>query len=397
MSLNKVSINTNGRPRHVRFMVGLLFITVFGVAFGVWSIRSKPLSERIRTVLSSCQQSSSTRYVTCIKRSAWLRTLILAFGVDEVMKALSAVYEKEPAIAFNDVASCHEVAHAVGEVAVELTRDVGGTIARCTAHCRYGCVHGALAKGVAIERGNISALSDVCTRIPYAAIGITKEEACWHGVGHGFADYTGRNLPQALTLCEILPNEAAHADCGRGVFMEVVDFASESELDLIFQSEGTICGKLPVPFQERCYSHAAQFAFMTSRSIEQAVSVCKGAPQAFRQECTLFIGYALHRTYRDKPDRIIQACSATTEPTWCLAGVIHESVLTDPEALVAFRLCSMLPDDQKSVCFATLGGKIEESRGRLQRHTLCNTVPSEYRKDCSGNGNDTVGLNTGKR
>jgi hypothetical protein len=235
-----------------------------------------------------------------------------------------------------------------------------------------------------MKRGNVRTLSDVCASVPYAPIGITTQEACWHGVGHGFADYTGRDLPQALTLCGMLPDNGAQSDCGRGVFMEVVDFASTSELDTLFQSGGAICSSLPVPYQQRCYSHAAQYIFESGQSVEHAVSVCTHAPETYREECTLFIGYAVYRAYRDDPEKIIRVCSATTEPTWCLAGVIHESVLTDPEASVAFRLCSMLPDDQKSVCFATLGGKIEESRGLLQRRTLCATLIPEYQKYCVG-------------
>lgn len=162
------------------------------------------------------------------KKQCWAAAIEAAIGKNNISEALdlvAQVYEKNPS--FSE--TCHGLIHQIGQKAYALfiqnkPFDLNGK----TAYCSYGFYHGFMEALVGAKR-DVSQARDFCAFVgrKLAAISPDAKYACYHGIGHGWADVHDARLfgneraiaAPAVALCKKVAVEKEQLlRCATGVF-----------------------------------------------------------------------------------------------------------------------------------------------------------------------------------
>ena len=120
----------------------------------------------------------------------------------------------------DNIDDCHLIAHFIGEeVLNKHSADLGKALAECSMDCNQGCVHGAVQTYISekSDTDNITAdLISVCDTVSYDN---RLRRQCIHGVGHGLL--TGGLMPiaEAIESCHRFKGREISI-CLGGTFME---------------------------------------------------------------------------------------------------------------------------------------------------------------------------------
>ncbi|WP_428117766.1 cupredoxin domain-containing protein [Candidatus Poriferisodalis sp.] len=109
---------------------------------------------------------------------------------------------------------CHDMAHQAGRVSYQL---FGAAAFAITPHeCDSGAIHGVL-EALFAERGTAHLEADM--RTVCRGMNWYRANDCYHGVGHGIMAWSGYELHESLSICDVL-DEQDREPCYAGVFME---------------------------------------------------------------------------------------------------------------------------------------------------------------------------------
>ena len=128
----------------------------------------------------------------------------------------------------------HMYAHGIGISALRAPEDVARVFASCTPGYQSGCYHGVIQSYfLAVQRGGgavtTETLDALCADYRGSADRTALHFQCVHGLGHGLAILHGRDLPRALTSCDLLSRPEEREHCYGGAFMENIVAATHPE------------------------------------------------------------------------------------------------------------------------------------------------------------------------
>lgn len=211
--------------------------------------------------------------------------------------------------------ACHDIMHAVGVLAGELTFPEYGPDS-----CQYGYLHGVLqARAKAGGRHFVSSASAWCAGIVHNDARFDSE--CLHGIGHGVAISTRGDLAASLRLCATLEYPRSEP-CANGVMMENV--AIDRQDGPFFMSDADESGQ-------------AGELKLTTGEIEV---LCPEAPKATRLPCYRLVWSLLYERYGDDVERAIKVCErASDEPERraCWLGFSTYAIeLTEARSLISW-------------------------------------------------------------
>ena len=347
-----------------------------------------PATVAARAIAAECTSNASREpcYARALAALAGHTNLEQAFAT---LTALQAIDDRARV--------CHFVAHAIGQAEVEKDpRQWQELINRCPDACAWGCMHGVFE---AYRNTLPNGLAPEMVRTACA----NARGDCTHILGHLLLVDAGGDIPKALRLCELLPQENRQRyPCVTGVFMEAHTAQSLAphgfvnpealerperlrELEALCRSYG---GELGVA----CWQEIVWAAVPKLADDPGAVfDFCRRHPDAEAQKrCTQqgIIVLTGSPTFANDPEKSNRICGALppdapVDRTLCLVtvvGTITLAVPDDAEHLAAY--CAGVEVPFQRPCFRALWGMLS----RLNRFS-----PERAQAVCAPIGLDVRG------
>jgi len=307
----------------------------------------------------------------------------------------------------------HQLAHALGRMAVAANGGDASVIRQCRPDFASGCFHGVVEASVqARGRVDMAELEGMC-------LGAGAEDRpgaiheCMHGLGHGVLGATGFDLQGALHDCDGLTSGFA-SWCYSGAFMEAINFATgESKLggagghaDHAGMDHGapaghaagpghqfgidpkdpySPCDRFADPYAAECWVFQG-FVILRARGFDpaQALKICDQAPRQRVVPCYESIGLQLTGLFQRGDAWVIEQCGYGRPELapHCGAGAARALVQMDWSGGQAARFCAAVPAAWKDACYRTAGGTLIAFASRAERATLCAVVEPAYVEPC---------------
>ncbi len=287
---------------------------------------------------------------------------------------------------------CHQEAHQVGRAAFEL---FGSTVFKHSYfNCHSGFIHGAM-ESFLKQKGNQSLEQDIvalCNKLP---TNFSNFE-CLHGIGHGVMAYVNYDMPEALKTCKNLANGFARSSCYGGVFMENI---------LVSEGKGVTPGHtthwvnsdphFPCngvdqdgAIQYECYMmQTSRMLDIGNNDFKYVNQECQKAPQSLRDVCFKSMGRDIAGKTLRGPHKIIIQCQLAQSEFFddCINGALNVVIDFWGEKLQgqAGQLCTILPENNKNVCYQTLAARIPGIfiKKSDQQH-ICDTFEPNFQDLC---------------
>ncbi len=338
----------------------------------------------------------------------------VAFGAlqrDGLAAALDAL-ERAAAEDSTVLRGGHQLAHALGRMAVAANGGDASVIRQCRPDFASGCFHGVVEASVQ-ARGLVD-MADL-ERMCLGAGGEDRPGAvheCMHGLGHGVLGATGFDLPATLRDCDALTGGYA-APCYSGAFMEAINSAfGESKLDVGGHADHAAmdhgghaghaagpghrlaidpkdpyspCDRFADPYGAECWVFQG-FVILRAQAFQpgRALRICDQAPRDRVVACYESVGLQLAGLFRRSDAWVIQQCGHghPDRAPDCGAGAARALVQIDWSGGQAARLCAAVPAAWKAACYASAGRTLVAFASPAERATVCAAVEPPYVEPC---------------
>lgn len=329
----------------------------------------------------------ATVSVTAIKDDPLaIAALVEALGVEETMQRL--IDESSG----GSVWDCHQPAHEIGRAGYQISQ--AEAFEACSAACHSGCYHGAIEVFLQ-ERGTENLPTDIKDLCDTFGSRFGRFE-CLHGVGHGVTAYLDYDLPEAIKSCQRLGDWFMTRSCLGGMFMENIlagqglgAKGSGHTTDWTSEDPYFPCNAIDQDgdVQTECYMmQTSWMLWLNGYDFTALVEECLSTPEIYQSTCFQSFGRdAAGHTLRN-PARITELCALVPKSSdWlqrCTIGAVNVIIDFWGPGLQgqASELCRALPDDQKTVCYRTIGQRVRDDLfpNPDARATVCNTFEENY-------------------
>ena len=292
-----------------------------------------------------------------------LETVTKTQGPETAMEMLETMLWNSPFF-FNPSSEGHNLAHVVGRTTAEYFGSNGSAFIKCSTILAYGCHHGFFEVGLAISEGDpAEAVLQICESMQdKPALGKTS---CYHGAGHGIMMNASHDLDVALVVCDQLPND--RDTCYDGVFMEHInaryDFGVENNQFDVYNPLAP-CNVVEERYRYSCYYRHGNYLFGyygdSDDVVQNVINACLGAEE-YMEVCLMAVSGSLFLPdYQEKflPD------------------------LKGSRADIASIICSMFPEQYKSLCYTVFAGETVIFYGVKEAADLCSSVDGIYHTVC---------------
>lgn len=290
---------------------------------------------------------------------------------------------------------CHILGHDVGQLAVLNGEEPAEVLGYCSNFCesqeglttadilnKSGCFSG-VAHAYVIKNGVVEGFEEKCESLDAPEELINY--GCYHGAGHGIADYTNYDLEPAIDLCRKFEKEEARYQCGQAAFMEPHRLRI-APLSSVPSDMLSYCQSVEPIFKEHCYEYVGFLNFARTLDFVDSVKVCGQVPQDLGERCAERLGEGVHYTssWRNA-DLLVSSCTRvkTNLARACLRGVTTMAAdIGNPQGAYGLEICSKVQVAFQKDCYADLAGFIFRRYGEEMRKTYCSQVPEDYRDAC---------------
>jgi len=289
----------------------------------------------------------------------------------------------------------HQLAHALGRLAVVESHGDASVVSQCRPDFASGCYHGVVEAFVqARGRVDMGELEQMCAAAGGDdAPGPVHE--CVHGLGHGVFGAVG-DLGTTLQHCDALKPDL-DAWCREGAFMEAMSPAMtdsgpgrmhgmsqtmhHSQLRVDAADPYSPCDRFDGPDGSACWVFQG-FLILRDRGFdtEKALRACDGAPAGRTRDCYESIGLQVAGLSQRDDAWIIGQCAGgrpDVAPA-CAAGAARALVQMDWSGERAARFCRASPGGWKDACYRRMGEFLADLAGPARRRALCERVEPGY-------------------
>ncbi len=372
------------------------------IAVGTSSVSDFTPDEKTCTSVSANNQQCWSELV---------RETIKTKGISQAFDLLTSLYDKEPS--FQTI--CHELTHPIGQEAYfQFKRDNGFkdfSFSRKTSFCSYGFYHGfietMLAQGGTPEEGK-KFCDYIHTKLSEQNLDIGG--ACYHGLGHGFADYTDYRDPKnpnrvsnvinlGIKYCsQIAPDKDNYNSCAEGVFNVVANYYINYLLlnKTLPQSDSNpfyICTQQKEVFKG-CYIYmSAVVEHMENNDFFKAIQTSLNYVSDPDISVTIvkYISYDWAKQYTVSNSFSVpqSQCHQLLKKYWeyCIIGFVdglldYAKPEHEYEPMLAYCQSSLLDTEEKSTCYKEVFMKLHQRYPLDKIKNLCPTVEKGYQKYC---------------
>jgi hypothetical protein len=351
---------TAGPPRTWRVEVaGLLAVLVLGSALVAvdpgWGGQVGGADQALAALLDGQVADPAECADLDVGRSACIRSGLAAILVDEGPQAAidqMAAMRQTGALALD----CHQVAHDLGQDAVDLLPDLGVVMNVDAAVCASGYVHGAIEVSLARAGDDVAqALPTLCAEVddpPYSG----PHYNCLHGLGHGLMLRDGAVLPAALDLCRTLEDRWQVRSCASGAFMENVLAAQQGRpADVDEDDLHHPCPTVGEDLAGDCYlMQTSHVLWRLGGDVAETFDWCDTAEQRYLDACYRSMGRDISGRSGLDVDVVLAEC-ALGQPELrgaCVAGAAANAVYETAGTAAADALCAAVTGPDRARCEA---------------------------------------------
>ncbi|HEY8106148.1 MAG TPA: hypothetical protein VIE46_08560 [Gemmatimonadales bacterium] len=307
----------------------------------------------------------------------------------------------------------HQLAHALGRMAVAANGGDAAVIRQCRPDFASGCYHGVVEAAVQ-ARGRVD-----MTDLEHMCLGAGGEDhpgavhECMHGLGHGVLGATGFDLQAGLRDCDRLTSTFA-SWCYSGAFMEAINSAlGEStlggggghahhagmdhgahaghatgpghQLAIDPRDPYSPCDRFANPYATECWVFQG-FVTLRAQALDagKALLVCDQAPRERVVSCYESLGLQLTGLFQKGDAWVIDRCRLGRPDLapHCGAGAARALVQIDWSGGRASRFCAATPAGWKDACYESAARTLAAFAAPSARATVCGAVEPAYVESC---------------
>lgn len=321
--------------------------------------------------ITICNQSENQN--KCLRKN--LKYLLKIADTKQIMEYLE---EKTP----EDGKSCHLSGHIVGELSMRNPRELRAVLSNCGSGCDYGCTHGVMAK-LFRSQSNIKEIGEMCQTTKHEVF-IQDTTACFHGIGHGVAEYANYSVQESMNMCDELEPQIRKEECATGAIMEIMDMNIEGER-VLPEINSSLCDNVNSNLIEMCRYSITNRHFIQTRNSELSIQACKLLDEEASSRCYSALGGEAVFVLDNQIAEIWQVCNRSDgglNPSDCIKGALYSTLVVSKTGELAIELCSF---DSKpfetSECLDLLEDKLNEI-GSPYKMQICDRLKGEYGYDC---------------
>ena len=335
--------------------------------------------------------------------------VLKAQGLSASLGALEQAAARDSAV----LRSGHQLAHALGRLAVSERAGDGAVIRECRPLFGSGCYHGVV-EGALQARGRIdmAELQRMC-----AGAGGADQPGpvyeCVHGLGHGILGAEGYDIEAALHLCDGLAGPRFVSSCHAGAFMEAISTAlggAEMGMAHEHRTDGRAhgdhmaqagdpsrrlsidphdpyspCDRFADPYADSCWLFQG-FIILRQHGFEggEAMGICDRAPDGRADRCYESIGHQLTGLFQREDAWIVRQC-ARGRPDLaprCAAGATLALNAIDWSGSRSARFCAATPTEWKPACYGAAARSLTDLASPRRRAGWCDRIEPDYAAVC---------------
>ena len=321
-------------------------------------------------------------------------------GVNSSFEVLARLYETEADFA----ESCHDFAHVIGEAAYAKYTNFGTIdFSEKAGYCGFGFYHGYIISMTASTQ-KLSEVKEFCSlankTLSNSSGGVLLD--CYHGIGHGVADYSLGDVSKAtakvlidnsLAFCEeISENDNQLSRCSDGVYHALTEVGVEAVASHIKDDPTTFCLSQDINYQEACFSSLGFLLMqLNGDNFGMAAGFSKEVGRFGAGFVRQLAGYQGYRTV-DAIDHgyEIEVCRSLggNLSKACMMGLIEG--MTDfgepqEEHLSTIDFCheSAFAEEEKDFCLNHAVGYFETYFGKERKKDACRILQNSYNYQCT--------------
>ena len=230
-----------------------------------------------RYITEKCEKDAIEGHNICLYET--LGEIASTEGISEAQNVLWGLYERN----IVELGECHDIAHTIGDIALS-TVGVERAFQLGTPMCHWGYVHGIFQKLQRIENLDALALAQkggrICREFSSSEFTLDNIGTCFHGLGHGLAAFSVKDLITPLRACDEAAEEEEYLrECYAGVFMELARPNSRGP-SYFYKAEDPFypCDILPDEYLKPCYVEIPQRAIPAGFSFAEILFFCGQVP-----------------------------------------------------------------------------------------------------------------------
>lgn len=208
-------------------------------------------------------------------------------------------------------------------------------------------------------------LENFCKETNKNSRNLTDKIACYHGLGHGLAEYARYSVRDAMDYCNRLGTVDAQQECWTGVFMEVyspVDFGHDPmpiPEDLFIH-----CGGLEDIPRAFCMRMMITTQYRWTHNIMAAFDLCRTYLSDDQDKCISTIGSDVYFVEHENITAIIHECLlAGPFVKKCIEGAVLSSLSIHGDGVQAVQLCKKTGQDIEPSCMKYALARLREIKG----------------------------------
>jgi len=324
-----------------------------------------------KSPISICREKYEEESVLKTCWESTVRDLVKNEGVDRALEAVAALYREDPEFAKD----CHAYTHSIGQEASKLylqQRDF--EVGEKTGYCGYGFYHGFM-ESLLTSGGDINLARSFCDFVDKQLISLHAGKACYHGIGHGTADFTNpatwgseyELTRDALKLCkQVADSDEKLYLCGSGVFNSLSNGYVGERYGLKLRQNDPLwfCKSQEEGFKKSCYTQMTDSLMrLANNDFVRTMKYIEDIREdVYAQAATLTLLSLIVKENLDLADygTYISECRVFQSRLYdsCIEGIaggLIEFGSPSEEYSKAFDFCKGLDlDGEKKVCIAYL-------------------------------------------
>lgn len=369
-----------------RFIILFTFLLGIGASLTQQTVVGFIRQQELMWVYRNCsKEQGRTKGMVCFRKK--LEPMVRHKGVRIVIESLASALQGAGMVPVSSSFTCHDVAHAIGQIGALSSDAISVPLGACTDLCGAGCYHGViegyLARGIDV----IDAIPGICATFDTGR----KQAECFHGLGHGIANFMKLPIGETINRCDAAPTEDYRKECGEGVIMEYFNptgivFANADIPEDILR----LCRSFQGVYERSCYTVSGLYEYARENNFQKAVAVCLSVPLGIGPTCIEYVGQSVFELNGRSADQAIGICMDSGKELVfsCITGVIRAIILADPRAREGFVLCDKIESSLRPSCYKILGEKLEVAHGSESRQKLCSNLPVDRQTWCRGGMNE---------
>ncbi|HWZ65396.1 MAG TPA: hypothetical protein VNX65_01205 [Patescibacteria group bacterium] len=348
--------NLKGKKLAIKIVI--IFILTF--LCGLWwysHLAKSPPVNRVSTDLNigyKCNGGSAS--MPCLQ--AHYKATAKKDGPTAAFKELKSAYAKDP----NVRAYCHQITHAIGRWAAEMSQNIEDAYGQGDNFCWSGYYHGvmeAIVNKIGVKNLD-AAIPTLCDSLKAKQPYSFYHYNCVHGLGHGIMFVKDGNLFASLTSCGLLTDSWGRDSCYGGVFMQnVMDELDNDHGKPYLKADDPMypCTAVAEQYKSQCYlmqtSHALKVA---KEDFSTVFSECSAVEPVYRDTCYQSLGRDASGNSASDIVQTKASCMITQNQearTNCVIGAVKDFISYYHSDKQANGFCEALEPSLTTICQTT--------------------------------------------